>query len=197
MPTFQGKLVSASWKVVLDAAVRDGVHFQLNSGRRTEAEQRALIRQKGVWSPSNPTGAAAYSPNAPHIRVGREDHALDVDTFAHDNGNARLTNWLRSKGLRVDHEIPQEPWHMEASSEVALVALAKRLNKWAGYPADEVRWITEYDGLKRAKKNKPRRNVLRSVMIERRKEIWREAKKTGWRTRNRIKRYASLRARTI
>lgn len=122
--TFKGNRVSDSWYVILTEAAKH-VAFVLNSGRRTRAEQEALIRQKGVWSPRNPTGAAAYSPSAPHIREGREDHALDVDTGG--GGNARLSKWLASQGLTVDHEIGAEPWHTEARSEQALRALAARI----------------------------------------------------------------------
>lgn len=122
--TFRDKRVSESWLVVLTEAAKH-VSFKLNSGRRTRAEQEALIRQKGVWSPSNPTGAAAYSPSAPHIRAGREDHALDVDTSG--GGNAKLSDWLHRQGLSVDHEIQAEPWHMEARSESSLKSLASRI----------------------------------------------------------------------
>lgn len=121
---FRGKRVSGTWYVILTEAAKSVV-FQLNSGRRTRSEQERLIREKGIWSPSNPTGAAAYSPSAPHIRVGREDHALDVDTGG--GGNARLTRWLEGQGVTMDHEIGAEPWHMEARSERALRALATRL----------------------------------------------------------------------
>lgn len=196
MPTFQGKNVSPSWKVILDAAWTDGVRFQLNSGRRTRAEQERLIREKGVWTPSNPTGAARYSPQAPHIREGREDHALDVDTDAYNGGNRKLAAWLRTQGLDVDHEIPQEPWHMEANSESALKALAEKLSKWVGYLEDEIRWIKEYDRLKRSGTNKARRDTLRRAMKMRRKAIWRAAKSGGWRQKARTRRYASLRARS-
>src|SRR5687768_10865619 len=115
MPTFQGKRVSSYWKTVLDAAWTAGVRFRLNSGQRTMAEQQALVDQKGVWSPSNPTGAARPSSTAPHIRVGRQDHAIDVDTFAQGGGEAKLQEWLEDQGARVTNPVPGEPWHMEVS----------------------------------------------------------------------------------
>lgn len=121
---FKGKRVSGSWFVILTEAAKS-IAFQLNSGRRVRSEQEQLVREKGVWSPWNPTGAARYSPQAPHIREGREDHALDVDTGG--GGNARLTRWLEAHGLPMDHEIGAEPWHIEARSEAALRALAARL----------------------------------------------------------------------
>lgn len=195
MGTFQGKNVSDDWEVVLEAAWEDGVRFALNSGRRTRAEQERLIREKGVWSPSNQTGAAAYSAQAPHIREGLDAHALDVDVEDH-NGNARLMAWLRKRGVYARRPIAAEPWHMEISED-ALHRLAKALRwKFGGYTPSERRWITEYDRLLRQRKDKARRKVLRRVMGEQRKRIWREAQKTGWNKSSRIKRYASLRARS-
>lgn len=108
---FQTKRVSTYWDIVLTAAAKD-TRFRLNSGRRTKGEQLDLVRQKGVWSPSNPTGAAAYSPTAPHIRVGRQDHAIDVDTN-YGEGEGGLQLWLEQHGATVRNPITQEPWHME------------------------------------------------------------------------------------
>jgi hypothetical protein len=97
------------------------------------AEQAALVRQKGVWSPTNRTGAARPSPTAPHIRVGRIDHAIDV-RFT-DGGEARLQRWLERQGVRVRNPVPGEPWHMEVAAEDLRRLAAKlrpktRLEKW-------------------------------------------------------------------
>lgn len=81
--------------------------------------------------------------------------------------------------------------------------VAKVSDPFAGYPADEKRWLHEYDGLHG---DKPavasRRTVLRRAMEERRKEIWRLAQPKskggdgrGWSHARRSKRYASLSAR--
>lgn len=124
MAFYAGKRVSYPWYTILRAYEREtGRAVPLNSGRRTRAEQEALIREKGVWSPSNPTGAAAYSPSAPHIRAGRLDHALDIQHPA----VLAFIAWAARKGLRLDREIPQEPWHTEASTEANLVAVARKL----------------------------------------------------------------------
>lgn len=66
-------------------------------------------------------------------------------------------------------------------------------------PADERRWIAEYDRLKRAGQNVARRRTLRAVMCTRRQRIYRAAtrpKPDQWAQQNRRARYASLRART-
>lgn len=169
MATFQSKRVSTYWAVVLQAAEDAEIRFTLNSGNRTLAEQAALVRQKGLWSPRNPTGAAAPSRTAPHIREGREDHALDVDTL--DGGNARLSAWLRSEGARVKHPIVQEPWHLEISIH-DLYALYRRYRSTHSYPKQAREWIREYDDLVRRKTNKTRRRVLRRVMKAERKKYW-------------------------
>ena len=66
----------------------------------------------------------------------------------------------------------------------------------ARFTASERRWITEYDRLKAAGSDEPRRNVLRRVMTEQRKRIWHAARASGWTTANRRARYRSLLART-
>lgn len=74
--------------------------------------------------------------------------------------------------------------------------VAPKPDPFAGYPADEKRWIKEYDKLLREKRDKDRRRVLRRVMTDRRKEIYRVAQKSGWNQRKRRARYRSLYART-
>jgi len=65
------------------------------------------------------------------------------------------------------------------------------------FTPSELRWIREYDKLKRANRDKARREVLRRVMTEQRKRVWRSAQPPGsWDHANRRARYASLLART-
>lgn len=72
-----------------------------------------------------------------------------------------------------------------------------------GYPPTERRWIGEYDKLVRENLDLDRRRVLRRVMTERRKRIWRLAQPKnkggdgrGWEHELRRQRYASLYTRT-
>lgn len=129
MATYNGKRVSYKWKVVLKRAAKEGVRFTLNSGQRTMAEQKALVRLKGLWSPSNPFGAAAPSPFAPHIRVGHANHALDIDSL--DGGETRLEKWVESKGVDWVNTVSTESWHGEVSMDGLnkLYAYAKRANR--------------------------------------------------------------------
>jgi hypothetical protein len=127
MPTFQGKRVSAQWATVLNAAAAAGVRFRLNSGQRTFAEQQSLYDQNmsgGRPKPGHPL-TAKPSHTAPHIRTGRQDHAIDVNAL--DGGETRLQRWLEGQGLKVTNPVPGEAWHMEVPS-AQLARFAARLN---------------------------------------------------------------------
>ncbi len=124
---FDGKPVSKRWAVVLNAARAAGVRFVLNSGHRTMAEQAELFRQNmfapGVRRPGRPL-TAVPSSTAPHIRVGRHAHALDINAL--DGGEARLERWIESKGADWRNTVAGEAWHGELSGRV-LKRLAKKL----------------------------------------------------------------------
>lgn len=184
MASFRGIRVSTYWKTVLDAAEKAGVDFTLQSGQRTMREQWALYRNPPPGTPL----VAFPSPNAPHIRLGRQDHALD------QGGN--LAEWLHKQGARISFPVAGEPWHLEINGKDLKRLYTKFKNPFVGYPPDEQRWLREYDLLRRANRDRPRRKVLQAVMRDRRKAIYREAQKTGWRKNNRARRYASLRARS-
>jgi hypothetical protein len=193
VPTFQGRRVSAQWLIVLTAAQRAGVNFRLNSGQRTFSEQAALY---ALYQSGSGNLAAVPSHNAPHIRTGRPDHALDVDMYAGD-GVQGLARWLRRQGASVAWTVPGEGWHIE-TPRGDLERLAKQLDDpLAGYTASEARWIRELDRLQRAKRDPGRRRVLRRVMTAQRKRLWRAAQGPGgWDAHRRRDRYASLKART-
>jgi hypothetical protein len=189
--------VSAQWFTVLSAAKADGVAFVVDDGHRTFAQQQVLYEDYlhgGVL-------AAKPSNNAPHIRTGRPDHAIDVN--AKDGGAGRLYAWLRQKGAAASFPIPGENWHIEVPRD-DLERLAKKLgDPLTGYPAKERHWIRTYDSLVRRKReghdpaNGPeRRTKLRALMTARRKAIWRAAQHSGWHRMHRRARYRSLLART-
>jgi GH24 family phage-related lysozyme (muramidase) len=60
----------------------------------------------------------------------------------------------------------------------------------------ERRWCEEYDRLKKADQNRPRRGSLRRAMKSQRKRIWRAAQGDGWEKAHRRERYRELMART-
>lgn len=80
---------------------------------------------------------------------------------------------------------------------------APSVDAFAAFPADEARWMHEYDHLRRAGQDAGRQRVLRSVMAGKRKSIWRIAQPLaaggdghGWGVNHRTERYHSLAART-
>lgn len=119
--TFDGHRVSKPWYLVLTHLRRTGVDFHLNDGQRTLAAQRARVRKHGLWSPSNPTGAARPSLAAPHILFRRADHALDVD-----KGVEHLQIALRKLGVKTCRPIAAEPWHVQVDRG-GLLKLAKHI----------------------------------------------------------------------
>lgn len=132
---FRGLEVSAPWGVVLRAAEKAGVKFSLNSGHRTMAEQKVLFDRNmhlvnGHWvpKPGHPL-TAVPSSTAPHIRVGREDHALDMDP-----GSTEFGAFCLKHGLRITRPVVGEHWHIEAFRGAQLRSVAKRLEKFAGKP---------------------------------------------------------------
>ncbi len=122
---FDGKLASSEWSVSLSAARADGVKFHLNSGHRSIDEQRELFEQN-MFGPGDPRPGrpltAFPNSNAPHIREGRIDHALDVENT--DGGAQRLAAWMRRQGLPANFTVPGEAWHIE-STAAALRSFAK------------------------------------------------------------------------
>lgn len=123
--SFDGKRVSDDWFQVLSAARRAGVAFRLNSGQRTFAEQQRL---HDLWRAGIGNLAAVPSNSAPHIRSGRQDHALDVDVRV-GAGVAGLRLWLRRQGVATSLTVAGEPWHVEADRAGDLHAVARRLAK--------------------------------------------------------------------
>jgi hypothetical protein len=193
----RGKTVSREWAAVLTAAGRE-VAFMLDSGHRTMAEQQGLFNTfLAVGRPL----AARPSANAPHIRLGRIDHAIDVNAL--DGGASRLAAWLHSHGAHPTFPVPGEPWHIEVPAG-ELAALAKKLSDpLRDYMPNERRMIREYDTLKRRRRDRDGRVRLRHLMKAQRKLIWRAAQPTshggdgrGWEHANRRARYESLLART-
>jgi lysozyme len=83
------------------------------------AEQTALFKRNmqfvgGRWIPRPGRPLTAFpSPTAPHIRVGRHAHALDVNSL--DGGETRLERWIERQGVNWRNTVPGESWHGELS----------------------------------------------------------------------------------
>lgn len=112
-----GERVSAQWYTVL-TDMRKDVTFVVNEGKRTMARQQYFWNCYRTGSCNGGNAAARPSPIAPHIRVGRIDHAID---FSND---ADVFNWLARKGLRPARTVAGESWHIEVP-KAELVAYHK------------------------------------------------------------------------
>jgi hypothetical protein len=127
---FDGKKVSIAWYRVLKRMRKHGVPFRVNSGHRTLREQAALFRQNmqfvgGRWVPKPGRPLTAFpSPFAPHIRLGRADHAIDFGTTP--SMVDRVQRYLNSRGLKARETVAGEWWHVEVDRG-RLVNLARRI----------------------------------------------------------------------
>lgn len=97
-----------------------------NEGRRTMGEQWGFYR---IYLRDGKPKAAFPTPWAPHIKVGRTNHALDVDA---PHPNEALAAFYRSLGVPVVHNVAGEPWHMDFPDERALIRAATRLKERGG-----------------------------------------------------------------
>lgn len=193
-----GKRVSYSHGVLLrhyEQTKKRKLH--INQGRRTIAEQTRFWNAWQRFKRGGPPAplAAFPAPGAPHIKNGKEHHALDIDDGVVDE----VAEFYRELDVPVAFNVPGEPWHMDTLDEAKLISAAAKIveaERWKGYTTTEKRWIEEYDRLKSEDRDLPRRRVLRRVMTRQRQSIWRQAQATGWRKNNRSARYHSLKART-
>lgn len=125
--TFDGKPVSVAWHRVLTRARQKGIRFSVTSGHRTLREQ-AYLYQGWIRRLPGFNLAAFPSPNAPHIRVGRADHAID---FGPDPEAVReLVAYLNRHGreLGARFTVAGEWWHVEVRQD-RLRRLAARIQR--------------------------------------------------------------------
>lgn len=124
-----GELVSLPWKTVLVAMERDVGDNNVNEGHRT------FERQQYFWNCyqckcCNDGNLAAYpNSNAPHIRSGRIDHAIDFED------GAKAQNWLNAHGIRAYRPVPGESWHVEVNAaDLQLFHDRHSRDKWDTLP---------------------------------------------------------------
>lgn len=166
---YYGRCVSREWAIVLRAADAAGVRFTVTSGHRSMGEQQRLY---DLYRSGRGNLAAVPSSNAPHIRVGRSDHAIDVNAL--DGGAARLSTWLRASGVRAAFPVRGEPWHIEVPA-ADLRALASRL----GNPhaprryltARERRLVIEIRSLRKHRRDVARRSEIKAWLRARANEL--------------------------
>lgn len=127
-----GKRVSPAHNSVLRAYHRKyGVWPQVNQGARTLAEQNGFWQ---AWLRFRRVLAARPFPGAPHIKYGRQHHALDINAGSGRGQAQHVAAFYRSLGVPVAFNVPREPWHMDTLDEAALKRAAARVGGGSGEP---------------------------------------------------------------
>lgn len=138
--SFHGELVSDHWYAFLRAAMRAGVRFWINEGHRTWARQSYFYYCYQTGRCNNGNLAARPSANAPHIRTGRQDHAIDA------NNLQGLIDFGRRVGVTITRTVRGESWHGEANA-AQLAAFYKKhgapQEKYAALNKVEKKWVNK------------------------------------------------------
>lgn len=112
---FDGEQVSREWSILLhDIRYDDHIAFHVNEGHRTMARQWYfwngwLLRRPGFAI------AAFPSPNAPHIRTGRRDHAIDFNNAEGVRRAAAKRGVVLKRTVLWPNGTVREEWHLEAN----------------------------------------------------------------------------------
>lgn len=130
---------SDAWFVLLwDLYHHDHIIFNVNEAHRTMARQAQLVREKGLWSLSNQTGAAAPSPTAPHIRTGHFNHCIDFDNAAGVRAGAK------KRGVTLNFPIAREPWHADpVAHELWAYFVKNRKRVWREMAGKKVKKVVK------------------------------------------------------
>lgn len=127
--THRGKRVSHAHSVLLDAYERKtGRALYINQGARTLAEQARFwfnYLYRGGPLAARPWGGA------PHIKWGRQNHALDINA---PEPARSVAQFYRANGVPVVFNVPGEPWHMDTLDEAKLIRTADRLDRSLASP---------------------------------------------------------------
>lgn len=112
--TIDGEKVSEQWFALLhDIRFIDKVAFHVNEGHRTLARQAYFY---ALYRSGKGPIAAVPGPNAPHIRSGRFDHAIDFNNAEGvKEAAAKRGVTLTRTVLNPDGSVREE-WHLEANA---------------------------------------------------------------------------------
>lgn len=119
--TFHGKRVSPAHKVLLAEYERHHGGITINQGARTLREQAAFYAHYLRYG--SPLAARPWG-GAPHIKWGRQHHALDINA---PQPARSVADFYRKHGVPVAFNVRGEPWHMDTLDERALIRSAGRL----------------------------------------------------------------------
>lgn len=107
---FDGKKCSRIYTRMLGMAREDGVHFRLNSGYRSVAEQWKLwYAYKRGQGP-----IAAFPGSSTHNKRGYRQ-GLDINAL--DGGAERVRKWAAKHGITLNYTVPGESWHLNAATD--------------------------------------------------------------------------------
>lgn len=116
-----GTRVSKSHAAMLHAyEVESGTTLTVNQGRRTLAEQAGFY---AIYLRNGRPLAAKPFPGAPHIKWGKEHHALDINDGIVD----KVAAFYRRHGVPVAFNVTGEAWHMDTLDEAKLKAAAAKV----------------------------------------------------------------------
>lgn len=189
---FDSELVSVEWLTFLVEARRDGVPFRVNEGHRTWARQEYFYNG---WKRRIPgfNLAAKPSHNAPHIRTGRIDHALDIENST--GGAERLIAYGARNGVTITRPVRGESWHGEASAD-DLTRFHERhsdpLTSRERRLVNELWKIRDAHGKVWNKAELARAEEIKMWIRRQRGRINDEAGKSGWDKAKRRERYHAL-----
>lgn len=124
--SIDGERVSSHIYVFLRSARAAGRAFEINEGHRTYARQAWFYNCWLTKRCNNGNLAARPSRNAPHIRTGRQDHAIDSDELT------TLIDYGRQVGVTINRTVAGEPWHGEFNA-----AQLARFYKKHKFPREE------------------------------------------------------------
>lgn len=181
---FEGKTCSYEVWVFLTAARAAGVPFSVNSLRRSMGEQGALFAQNmfpdGGVRPRRPL-TARPSPVAPHIRVGRWDHALDVQ------GAQALIAFARRNGVTLALTVRGESWHIEFQNVTSarLLQIFAKPDPYSFLQEREARLIKTSLGIRADARKRGKWLVAETARVKS-IEVYLRAKVTGLKRKKRL-----------
>lgn len=197
-PIVLGRLwpeAALTWMAMRAAFVADGGnpdHF-VPGGPASSA--RSIAQQRFFYAHRPP---AAAIPGSSNHGYGIAVDCPFADAQVWLMRNCHRYGWSHDEGASVG-----EAWHFRLVGAPPSLLRKLRLDPLKGYTAAERRWIKELDHLVKTRSNAHRQSVLRRVMTEQRKRIWKLSQPIhaggdgrGW-TKLRKRRYKSLKSRTV
>jgi D-alanyl-D-alanine carboxypeptidase len=165
---------------------RTGYTIMLNAGYRTLAKQQALY---DGWLDRRPGFNLAAFP-------GTSNHGWGLAIDLQDWPSARppLDRFGAPFGWsKTWSDAPSEGWHIRCDLPTWRRNRDHLLDPFAALLDAERRWLREYLELKRTNSDPKRRRRLWHQLRTRRRDIWRQANKSGWDPFHRRERYAIIR----